>query len=485
MGSTPASTVAQHNERCAECKQSVEQLLASLYGSVVRNARIQIPATPDGLRPSLVQETLREIYAELQEARGFSSFVRCETLPPCDFLVPNPGFIVEFDESQHFTSQRKLTLSLYPPDLHLGFDIVKWMQLCNQLQRHDNDPPFRDEQRAWFDTLRDFAPFIEKLMPTLRLYAGEFEWCRLDIDTFRQRLGELINFWRLEFRIPTRPKLARVVVDGSWRGNETVARKLLIDICNQWPSGLHVKCVSMPGAFLTFNWPKNIPHQPDNRFPSNDAIRQLDAEARTHVEKLLSGGLRERIAQFSDHLSIGIDTEKTKISSTNNHIGENHAELVYVVNLRTGALHFTGKSYPTSGQEKGLLRITDLASHFVDVDGEQAMVLGCHDLMMFNPRSDATAGRWRKETKDEFKRLASQKAPILVLHHPHTTVKRRTWQQGWSELLAYLPSVRSYVGTGCYSFRDKNGLSRDSLHDVLEATKSSDTIDIIAVMGGR
>src|SRR5207248_4834157 len=96
-------------------------------------------------------------------------------------------------ESQHFTSLRKATLGFYPRDQRFGFDVMEWMRLCDELKTHDNDPPFRDEQRAWFDTVRDFAPFLEKLMPTLRLYAGEFEWCRLDIDTFRQRLGEWVS----------------------------------------------------------------------------------------------------------------------------------------------------------------------------------------------------------------------------------------------------------------------------------------------------
>ena len=483
-----------HNERCAECKNRVEAMLKKLYGSVIRNADIAIPSTPDRLEQSPISDILGTIYTVLQNSRGFHSFVRRETLPRCDFLVPNPGFIVEFDESQHFSLMRKLTLDLYPSFLHFGFECARWRRLCDKLHSCDNDPPFRDEQRAWYDTLRDFAPYIQKsmpILPTIRLYAKEYAWCSdfdhekiEDVETFRQLLGERANFWQLEFPVDnhTTPRLARVVVDGSWCGEPIIARKLIVDICDRWPQGLRVKCLSTPGAFLRFDWPEAIGPQDDNRFPSDAAIKQLEATARPYIKRLIDQDLRQRLAAHCDYVSVGIDTNKEKISSTENFIKDDHAELVYVVDLRSGDIFFTGKSYPTPGQEKGLLRIVDLKSHFLNLGDEPAMVLGCHDLTIFNPRSDAKASGWRRWVKNEFKQLAKQRAPTMVLHHPHTNVKRRTWLQAWSGLRETLPSVTSYLGTGCYSFRDKNGLDRDPLNDVLEATKSRDILDIVASM---
>jgi hypothetical protein len=97
-----------------------------------------------------------------------------------DFFLPQQGMIVEFDESQHFTETRKITLSHYPSDLILGFSRDIWMKHCDETQAYDNDPPFRDEQRAWYDTLRDFLPEIKGFPPTIRLYARDIEWCTLD-----------------------------------------------------------------------------------------------------------------------------------------------------------------------------------------------------------------------------------------------------------------------------------------------------------------
>ncbi|HSB30524.1 MAG TPA: hypothetical protein VLD55_02890, partial [Candidatus Sulfobium mesophilum] len=102
--------------------------------------------------------------------------------------------IVEFDESQHFTELREISISEYPKDMVLGFDKRKWQSLCSKLKRKDNDPPYRDEQRAWYDTLRDVVPLMLAPKPAIRLYSGYYIWCSLkpdgkpDIATFNKFL---------------------------------------------------------------------------------------------------------------------------------------------------------------------------------------------------------------------------------------------------------------------------------------------------------
>ena len=87
---------------------------------------------------------------------------------------------MEFDESQHFTNPRKLSLSRYLDHQPLGFSRSRWIALCEKHNAKDNDPPYRDEQRAWYDTLRDIVPSLKGFQPTLRLHAQDFEWCSLD-----------------------------------------------------------------------------------------------------------------------------------------------------------------------------------------------------------------------------------------------------------------------------------------------------------------
>jgi hypothetical protein len=99
-----------------------------------------------------------------------------------DFFLPEQGMIVEFDESQHFTEPRKIALSLYPSDLEIGFSREAWMKHCDEIHAHDKDPPFRDEQRAWYDTLRDFIPGVKGFLPTVRLFVKDMAWCNLDTN---------------------------------------------------------------------------------------------------------------------------------------------------------------------------------------------------------------------------------------------------------------------------------------------------------------
>jgi len=168
-----------HNERCKECKIRVRELLEKIYGRVITNYRIPVSTKPEDLREHPRYPVLNEIYTSLQSHRGFTEFVRASYVD-VDFFLPEQGIIVEFDESQHFTEPRKITISHYPSDIETGFSRETWMKHCDEIHAYDNDPPFRDEQRAWYDTLRDFIPERKGFQSTVRLYSRDMEWCTLD-----------------------------------------------------------------------------------------------------------------------------------------------------------------------------------------------------------------------------------------------------------------------------------------------------------------
>src|SRR5208283_3674469 len=71
---------AGHSEQCAECKSRVLEMLKKLYPSTIRNAKVSVPTTPEGLDATPASQALREIYKALQSSRGFGSFVSRETL---------------------------------------------------------------------------------------------------------------------------------------------------------------------------------------------------------------------------------------------------------------------------------------------------------------------------------------------------------------------------------------------------------------------
>ena len=187
----------RHSERCRECKMRVGQLLGRIYGACVLDHRFQWETSLTAYAGTSIDLALRDVVGVLEGYRGYGigTFVRSNVLAGCDYWVPNPGFVVEFDESQHFTRPRKLALSVYADAHPLGFAARRWLELCEHHDARDNDPPFRDEQRAWYDTLRDLVPSIMGLQPSVRLYAHDQVWCSLDPDSGedRERFSDLIH----------------------------------------------------------------------------------------------------------------------------------------------------------------------------------------------------------------------------------------------------------------------------------------------------
>jgi hypothetical protein len=170
----------EHSAHCRACKERVRELLAAIYGDCRVNCSFGWSASPEDYWNTPIGEILRQIRAALGGLRGHRDFIQSPVVPPCDFFVPAPPFIVEFDESQHFSRARLCALSLYPATLRFGFSVFDWQELCRRIDARDDTPIDRDERRAWYDTLRDLAPPFHGFKPTARLYADAYPWCSLD-----------------------------------------------------------------------------------------------------------------------------------------------------------------------------------------------------------------------------------------------------------------------------------------------------------------
>lgn len=187
----------KHTERCVECKYTVFQILRKIYGKVDANYKLNVGVLPDDYKKNQYYMDILNIYKSLQDYRGHQLFIKSKTLPRCDFFIHEPGFILEFDESQHFTIPRKISLEQYPQNMSSGFNTRKWIELSNEINAKDNNPIYRDEQRAWYDSLRDLLPLVLGLEPTVRIIAKDFKWCSLnpdnplDIERFKEILGNI------------------------------------------------------------------------------------------------------------------------------------------------------------------------------------------------------------------------------------------------------------------------------------------------------
>jgi len=399
-------------------------------------------------------------------------------LPPCDYFVPEPGFILEFDESQHFTTPRSIALQSYPSTLPIGFDRDRWRALCKKISARDPNPPYRDEQRAWYDTLQDFAPASLGLLPTVRLYAKQTDWCRLDpqrpadLEMFRQLVSvpvvdagsapDYVAKKSISVREDPGAVIARLILTQEWPGHPGDARALLEAIAEEWPAAIRVDFLITCGGFVQFPLSEAVPIQALNT-GSDEALTPILEWAVKVAHEVVPADLRARLCKHARYITLGIDTQKDLISTTQNRIPEPHAETVIVLDLDTGKHHATAKSYPTTAQQRGLIRSRDIESHFLTLrDGTSVMILGCHDLNVWHPRSSNARG-WRAQVNAEFRGLAREKKPTLVLHHPHTADSKMTWRAAWTSLERELPSVKFYAGCGAVLARGRSKVtpSRD------------------------
>jgi len=184
----------QHSPHCRDCKKSVRELLNAIYGECRTNHQLPWPAGPEHYADTALGDTLERIRTALGDLRGHRDFIKSAHMPPCDYFVADPPFIVEFDENQHFSRARLVTLANYPATVTVGFSMQGWQKLCREIAAADDTPIDRDERRAWYDTLRDLLPIIHGFKPTVRLYAEEYAWCRLGaaspsgLSSFRARI---------------------------------------------------------------------------------------------------------------------------------------------------------------------------------------------------------------------------------------------------------------------------------------------------------
>ena len=173
----------EHSAHCRACKERVREMLTAIYGECRVNHGFSWSANPEAYLNTPIGNLLERIRTSLGDLRGHRDFIKNAQMPPCDYFISDPPFILEFDESQHFSHARLVTLSLYPDELSVGFTVARWQELCREIDARDHDPFDRDERRAWYDTLRDLVPIIYGFQPTVRLYAGEFHWCALDVGS--------------------------------------------------------------------------------------------------------------------------------------------------------------------------------------------------------------------------------------------------------------------------------------------------------------
>lgn len=165
----------------------VVEHLRSILGDAVHVAEEVAPAWL--LRPGRLE--LGEQWPLAQRVYGsLTGLVLPEVMPPrerrrLDLVLKSADGTcraVEFDESQHFTRARAVTLAAYGDGVRVGFDVAAWTKLCEQKAGREPGggfarpcPPLfpgeggRHRQRAFRDFLADVLPPHHGWLPTVRI----------------------------------------------------------------------------------------------------------------------------------------------------------------------------------------------------------------------------------------------------------------------------------------------------------------------------
>ena len=120
------------------------------------------------------------IYEPLHQSRGYTAeqFAKKRAIN-YDFVVDEIKLIIEYDEKQHFSLQRKIALENYPEDVVVYYDKARWIAECERIHARDNDPVYRDEQRAFRDSIRDIAAYRNGYK-LIRIKDGDYNFERED-----------------------------------------------------------------------------------------------------------------------------------------------------------------------------------------------------------------------------------------------------------------------------------------------------------------
>ena len=195
---------------------------------------------------------LGRIFAVLTNHRGHTGFATAGRRLVCDIVIPSQQLIIEYDERQHFTAPRAVALRLYPKDTAICFDRAEWIAHCNAIAATDNDPPYRDEQRAFYDSVRDILASANGYR-VARLKHGALDWQICDADR------ELSKFFSVRLSQknsgnPSSPRLVTVCIQGQpARQYRTHTRRLALladlvrEINERWEK---LDAVVLPGGFL-------------------------------------------------------------------------------------------------------------------------------------------------------------------------------------------------------------------------------------------
>lgn len=108
--------------------------------------------------PSEITDEYRNLCHNLALINDSIDFAKKNVSLRCDFVCESKKLIIEYDECQHFTQERRISLQNYT-QIPIDFDRDFWIKACEDIQAKDNQHPNRDTVRAYYDSVRDIEAY--------------------------------------------------------------------------------------------------------------------------------------------------------------------------------------------------------------------------------------------------------------------------------------------------------------------------------------
>lgn len=272
-------------------------------------------------------------------------------------------------------------------------------------------------------------------------------------------------------------EITRLVVDG-WPspGLKVLENWLLQSVQQLKLKKERTKFLVTPGGFAIGKFPKNW--EGGCGWESSDKdLSELIPFAIPIVDKVVSKRLLKAAAGFIKYITLNVDLRSKHTAL--------HAELVAVIDVASGKIiGWTGKSYPTMSQEKKIVRATDPSTHLFELGADRVVILGCHDLNIFNGRARANQkrGGHRDLACRKMLQCFNEFKPTHIIQHPHGTDTWRSWNQSWKQVSRQFPGV---CWSSAITYAANKGERRAPLQDVLDRTHYEGSESLNFIVKGR
>lgn len=445
-------------------KNALQLLLQQCFGYIEVEKKFEWLKTPD---KNNIPNEYKSIKFSLEKYRNYTEFYKSNYQLSCDIVVENLKLIIEYDENQHFSFARKISLENYPKDINLFYSKESWIESCKIINAKDNDPKDRDEKRAFYDSVRDIEAYKHGYK-LLRIKHGDVDWENPDAINILKKIISALKI--------NNHKIARIIVSDKHYPKNRSLLKLNKSIEKFVKSNYlinHFEFIVTPGGFLKFDFPEELQIKLEIPKAEKNNVKKLQSQAEITIIEFfnqLPEGLYDKLTMIANYITIGIDGYNGN---------DQEIQLVTIYDFKKHkVIRWTGKFYPIEKEKRRLIKINDLDTHFIRLNNQNILILGCHDLNVFSPRGQAVANKdgWRINIAEDFKQKCIDFKPSIVLQHPHHTDSSKIWNLAWKQLEKVLPFVTHYA-SGISYYNKKTGIPRSSIEKVLDKTKKGDVVD--------